>query len=135
MQPRAALILLTFVAPWLWVAMMLGGSGLVWLGVPIICGLPILLVIVGTARQQPPWWGLLAIWLLLTAGWLGIGWLSVATDLASPSPGEAFSVMVLLLLGLGLLPLILVGWLHARSFSDSGLTPEDMRRLRGEEES
>ena len=131
MQPRAALILLTVISPWLLVALAFGGAGLVWLGVPMICGMPILLIVVGTKGRQPPRGSLLALWLLLSGSWLGIGWLSVSTDLAHPSVGEAAAVMGLMLLGLGLLPLVLVGWIFARSFSTEGLSPSELRRLQG----
>jgi len=97
----------------------------------MICGMPILLIVVGTKGRQPPRGSLLALWLLLSGSWLGIGWLSVSTDLAHPSVGEAAAVMGLMLLGLGLLPLVLVGWIFARSVSTEGLSPSELRRLQG----
>lgn len=129
MLPKAALILLTFISPWLLLALMFGGAGLVWLGVPMICGLPILLIVLGTQGRLPPLWGLLALWMVLSGSWLGIGWLSVSTDLAQPSVGEAAAVMVLMLIGLGLVPLVLVGWVFARSFRNEGLSPKDLQSL------
>jgi len=131
MQPKAALILLTFISPWLLVALMFGGTGSVWLGVPMICGLPVLLMVLGTQGRRPPLWGLLALWMVLSGSWLGIGWLSMSTDLAQPSVGEAAAVIVLMLFGLGLVPMILVGWVFARSFRTEGLSPSDLQRLHG----
>lgn len=131
MRARAALILLTIASPGLLAAVMFGGAGLVWLGVPMICGLPILLIVIGDEGRQPPRGGLLALWLLLTGSWLGIAWLSVSTDLAHPSVGEAIAVMGLMLLGLGLVPILLVGWLFARSFRTEGLSPSELARLPG----
>jgi hypothetical protein len=131
MGTKAALYLLTLVSPWLLVTLMFGGVGLVWLGVPLICGLPMLLMVVGTQGRQPSIRALLAIWLLLSGSWLAIGWLSSSTDLAHPSVGEAATVMGLMLLGLGLLPLVLVGWIFARSFNAEGLAPDDLRQLQG----
>ncbi len=129
MLPKAALILLTVISPSLLVALMWGGAGLVWLGIPMICGLPILLIVVGTRR--PPLKALLTLWLLLSGSWLGIAWLSRATDLAHPSVGEATAVMGLMLLGLGVLPLVLVGWVFARSFSTEGLSTDQPKSLHG----
>ena len=130
MPPKAALILLTILSPWLMVALMFGGAGLIWLGLPMICALPILLIVVGTEGRRPPPQALLALWLLLSGSWLGIGWLSMSRDLSHPSVVEAAAVMGLMLLGLGLLPLVLVGWVYARSFSTEGLSPDDLKRLR-----
>lgn len=129
MLPKAALILLTVISPSLLVALMWGGAGLVWLGIPMICGLPILLIVVGTRR--PPLRALLALWLLLSGSWLGIAWLSRSTDLAHPSVGEATAVMGLMLLGLGVFPLVLVGWVFARSFSTEGLSTDRPKSLHG----
>ena len=130
MALKAALILLTLVSPLLLVILMFGGAGLVGLGVPMICGLPILLIVVGTQGRRPSYLALLSIWLLLSGSWLGIGWLSSATDLTHPSAGAATTVLGLMLLGLGLIPLVLVSWLFARSFTDKGLSPEALGRLR-----
>jgi len=130
MARQASLILLTLVSPWLLVVLMFGGAGSVWLGVPMICALPILLIVVGTDGLRPSVGALLGLWLLLTGSWLGLAWLSLSTDLSHPSVGEAGAVMGLMLLGLGLAPLVLVGWIFARSFSSAGLSPEDLERLR-----
>lgn len=130
MRRKTALVLLTLVSPWLLVTLMFGGVRLVALGVPVLCGLPLLLIVVGSRGRQPSIPALLSIWLLLSGSWLAIAWLSMSTDLAHPSLSEAAAVMGLMLLGLGLLPLVLVGWVFARSFSDEGLTPEDLQRLR-----
>lgn len=132
MVPKIALILLTLLSPWLLVGLMFGGAGLVWVGAPMICALPVLLIAVGTQGRRPPLGALLGIWLLLSGSWLAIGWLSSSSDLANPSPNEAGVVVALMLLGLGLAPLLWVGWLFARSFSDEGLSPEALQRLRQE---
>ena len=132
MRVRVALILLSLLAPGVLGSMMFGGAGLVWLGVPAICALPVLLVVMASTGRQPPLWGLLSIWTLLTGTWLAIGWLSMSTDLTQPSAGEAMAVMSLLLLGLGALPILLVGWLHGRFFDADGLSPEDLERWRDE---
>lgn len=124
MGPKAALILLTVVSPWLLVTLMYGGASLVWLGVPMICAVPILLIVIGTRSRQPPLRWLSAIWLLLSGSWWGIGWMSATLDLTRPSVGEAATLMTLMLVGLGLLPLVLVGWIFARSFDVENLSPD-----------
>lgn len=132
MGPKAALILLTVGSPVLLVLMIVGGPAVSWLGVPIVSGLPFLLILVGAREHSPPGWFLLSMWLLICGSWLALFWLSSHVDLARPTPGEAGLVLGLMLLGLGLIPLVLIGWVFARSFRSEGLSPEDLRRLAGE---
>jgi hypothetical protein len=129
MRARVALVLLTVLAPALLGLMMFGGRGLVWLGVPAICALPVLLILLGTPTRRPPLWGLLAVWVLLSVPWLAIGWLSSTRDLVRPEGEVAASVLGLMLFGVGLAPILLVGWLHARYFDDENLSPRALRRL------
>jgi len=131
MARQAALILLTLVSPLLLVILMFGGPGLVWLGAPMICAMPILLIVIGTEGRQPPSWSLLAIWLVLSGSWWGIGWMSSALDLANPSVGEAAALLALMLLGLGLFPLVLVGWIFARNFDVESTAPNQPTPNRG----
>ena len=130
MTPRAALILLSLVCPLLLVLLMVPDEMPVWLVAPLICGLPILLIFVGSGARQPPVSGLVVLWAMLTGSWLVLRWLSGATDLAHPAAAQASLVLGLMLLGLGLVPLALVGWLFGRWFSHDGLDPDDLERLR-----
>lgn len=130
MTPRAALILLSLVCPLLLVLLMVPGAVPVWLVAPGICGLPVLLIVVGSGMRQPSTSGLVALWMTLTGSWLFLRWLSGATDLTHPSAVQASLVLGVMLLGLGLVPLALVGWLFGRWFTDDRLGPEDLERLR-----
>lgn len=130
MRARAALVLLTLLAPGLLGSMMFGGAALVWFAAPAICALPVLLIGLATPKGQPPLWGLLAIWLLLSGSWLVLGWLSTTRDLAQPGPAEAWVVLGLMLVGLGLLPLLLIGGFYARYFDRDRVSPDALRQLR-----
>ena len=129
MRARVALVLLTLLAPALLVLMMFDGRGLVWLGVPAICALPVLIIALATPTGRPPLWGLLAIWMLLSVPWLVIGWMSATRGLARPQADVAGVVLGLMLCGVGLAPIGLIGWLHARYFDDRKVSPRALRRL------
>jgi hypothetical protein len=136
MARKAALILLTLVSPLLLVILMFGGPGLVWLGVPMICAIPVLLIVIGTGSRQPPSPFLMAIWFVLSGSWWGIGWMSSSLDLAHPSVGVAAAMLALMVVGLGLLPLVLVGWIFARTFDVEELasvehSPKSTRKASG----
>ena len=129
MRARVALVVLTLLAPALLGLMIFGGRGLVWLGVPAICALPVLIIVLATPTRRPPLSGLLAVWLLLSLPWLVIGWLSSTHELARPETDIALAVLALMLGGVGLAPIALIGWLHARYFDDRGVSPEALGRL------
>lgn len=134
MRTKTALFLLTVLSPWLLAVVMFGGSGPQLVAALCgISGLPLLLARIGTRGRGPSVAALLSIWLLLSVSWIGLGWLTSIAELAQPSVGEAAAVLALMVLGLGLCPLILVGWIFARFFQEEGLQPEDLERLRGEQ--
>lgn len=131
MKTTTALILLTLLSPLILAVLMYGGS--VWIVVGALsatCALPVLFAVVGTRGRGPSVAPLLSVWLLLSGSWVGIGWLTSVADLSQPSVGEAAAVLGLMTLGLGLLPLLVVGWIFAGSFESVGLEPEDLQRLR-----
>ena len=132
MGPKAALILLTVGSPVLLALMLVGGPAVVWLGVPIISGLPFLFILIGAGRDRPPGGYLWSMWILICGSWFGLFWLSSHVDLVRPTPLQAGLVVVLMLLGLGLVPLFLTAWVFARTFRSEGLAPEDLRRLSGD---
>ena len=130
MTPRAALVLLSLVCALLLVLLMVPEEMPVWLVAPLICGLPVLLIVVGSGTRQPPKSGLMVFWSILTGCWLFLRWLSVTLDLTHPSAALATGIVSVMLFGLGLVPLVLVGWLFGRWFTDDGLDPDDLARLR-----
>ena len=130
MTPRAALILLSLVCPLLLFLLVAPGTIAVWLVAPLVCGLPILLIVIGTGKRPPSAGGLAALWLILTGSWLTLLWFSGEADLAQATIAEASLVLGLMLLGLGLLPLALVGWLFARWFATDELDPAVLRTTR-----
>lgn len=130
MTPRAALILLSLVCPLLLILLVAPGTIAVWLVAPLVCGLPILLIVIGTGKRPPSTGGLAALWLILTGSWLALLWLSGEADLAQATIAEASLVLGLMLVGLGLLPLALVGWLFARWFATEELDPAVLRTTR-----
>lgn len=135
MGPKIALILLTLVSPLLLGVLMVGGPSVVWVGVPLLCALPLLLIVVGAGRSAPSSGSLLAIWILLCGSWFILFWLSAQVDLRQPTPDHAGLVLAVMLVGLGLAPLSLVAWIFARSFRDEGLAPEELARLSRREQS
>lgn len=130
MTPRAALLLLSLVCTLLLVLLMVPEEMPVWLVAPLISGLPVLLIVVGSGTRQPPTSGLAVLWVIPSGCWLFLRWLSVTTDLTHPSAALATGVVGVMLFGLGLVPLVLVGWLFGRWFTDDGLDPDDLSRLR-----
>ena len=92
MGPKTALVLLTALSPLLLTLLVLGGPLVVWLGAPLICALPVLLIVVATRGRGPAGLSLFGIWLLLAGSWVGLGWLSATRDLAHPSAAEALAV-------------------------------------------
>lgn len=130
MPSRAALILLTLICPLLLIVLTVPGAATVWAAAPLICALPVLLIFVTAGGPRPAAAGLWVVWTILTGTWIALGWITRSSALAQPTAVQASLVMALMLLGLGLVPLILLGWLYARSFSDDGLHPEDLRALR-----
>ena len=131
MTPRAALILLSLVCPLLLVLLVAPAAIPVWLVAPLVCGLPILLIVIGSGRRPPSTWGLIALWAILTGSWLVLLWLSGAADLAHATAAEASLVLGIMLLGLGLVPLMLVGWMFGHWFSTGESDLEDQRLTRG----
>jgi len=133
MAKKPALVLLTVISPLLLATLASDAALAVGLSVPLICALPVLLMVVGTGDRRPPGWTLLTLWLVLTSIWLTLLWLSAFWDLSHPSAGEATVVLVLMFVGLGLLPLVLVGWTFWRWFSSQVPSTGDLRGLRGGE--
>lgn len=130
MTPRAALVLLSLVCALLLVLLMVPEEMPVWLVAPLISGIPVLLIIVGSGTRQPPTSGLAVLWVIPTGCWLFLRRLSETTDLTHPSAALATGVVSVMLFGLGLVPLLLVGWLFGRWFTEDGLDPDDLARLR-----
>lgn len=130
MTPRAALILLSLVCPVLLFLLVAPGTMAVWLIAPLVCGLPVLLIVVGSGRRPPSAIGLAALWMILTVSWLGLLWMSEEADLTQASVAEASLVLGLMLVGLGLLPLTLVGWLFARWFAAEQVEPIESHTTR-----
>lgn len=128
MSKSHALILLTLISPSVLLAMVVDLGVLHWLAAPLICALPVLLILV--AEPQPRRWGLLVLWVMLTGSWLGLLWLSSTRHLEQPSVGDVKLVLALMLVGLGVVPMILMAWLYARNFLSRGLTPQDLQRLK-----
>jgi len=130
MRKSYALILLTIISPSVLLAMMVDVVALHWLAAPLICALPVLLIVVAVGEPQRRHWGLLVLWMVLTGSWLGLLWLSSTRPFEQPSVGDVKQVLALMLVGLGVVPMILTAWLYARDFLSRGLTPEDLQRLR-----
>ena len=112
-RSRVALVLLTLVCPLLLLSSFLEAP-VSWLAAPLICALPILLIMVGAGSRQPDGRWMLIVWLLLTGSWLALLWLSHAGDLTRPAVSEAWLVVAIMLAGLGLGPLLLTGWIFLR---------------------
>lgn len=130
MRKSLALILLTVVSPTLLLAMLVDMVCLRWLVAPMICALPVLLIAVAAKKTGRRPWGLWVLWLLLAGSWSGLLWLSSSRSFEHPSVEDVKQVLVLMLVGLGLMPLALTAWLYARDFLAAGLTPDELRRLR-----
>lgn len=130
MTPRAALILLSLVCPFLLFLLVAPGTMAVWLIAPLVCGLPVLLIVVGSGRRPPSAVGLAALWMVLTVSWLGLLWMSEEADLTQASVAEASLVLGLMLFGLGLIPLTLVGWLFVRWFATEQVEPNELQPTR-----
>ena len=111
------------------VALAVDVAALHWLAAPLICSLPVLLIVVAEGPRHRPW-GLWVLWAVLTASWLGLLWLSSTRDWEQPSPEDIGRVLALMLVGLGLTPMALMAWLYARGFLSRGLRPDDLRQLR-----
>jgi hypothetical protein len=130
MRKSYALILLTVISPCVLLAMMVDVVALHWFAAPLICALPVLLIVVATGESAGRHWGLLVLWVVLTGSWLGLLWLSSTRSFEQPAEGDIMRVLVLMLVGLGVVPLVLTAWLYARDFLSRGLTAEDLQRLR-----
>ena len=93
-------------------------GSLFWMLIPVLCALPVLLLAIGH-DSRPVSKGLsLGLWLLLSGGWLLIWRLSRGASY-HPQAGEAGLIVLILLLGLGLVPLLIVGIAHARAYRAS----------------
>lgn len=114
MGSRPALALLTVLAPLLLVGLALDLSTWFWVTIPILCAMPVLLMAIAGGPGKPSSGFLVLLWLLLSGAWLSLWWLGRAVDLQRPHPDHAALVLVVMLVGLGLLPLLLVGLEHAR---------------------
>ena len=123
MTCRAALILLSVACPLLLWLLAVPGAASVWSVAPLVCALPILLIVISAGRRRPGAGGLLMLWLELTGTWIFLGMLAERADLAHPTPDQALLVVTTMLLGLGVLPLVLISWLFRRwdaRYSSSG---------------
>jgi hypothetical protein len=129
MRKQLALIVLSVCSPMILVATAIDLAALEWIAAVLVPVLPV--VLIAAASPEPSARSLCLLGLLLSGSWLGLLGLSATRDLAQPGVGEVGVVLALMLGGLGVGPLLLVAWLHARSFSTRGLAPDDLARLRG----
>ena len=116
MAAKAALASLTVLSPLLLIGLALDLSSNFWIVIPGVCAVPVLLIAIGSRAGEVTRLFLMALWLLLSGGWLALWWLSSRVDLGQPRLSEAALVMLLMLVGLGLIPLLLVGLVFARGF-------------------
>ena len=116
MPRRVALILLSLICPLLLLLLAAPAAASAWLAAPLVCAVPVLLMLIGWDRYHPSLWVLPLLWSVLSGSWLVLRWLSMTRDLSQPSAPDALLVLVVMLFGLGLVPLVSIGILYGRWF-------------------
>jgi len=114
---KAALASLTLLSPLLLIGLAVDLSTRFWIVIPAVCAVPILLIAIGARTREVSRLVLVALWLLLSCGWLELWWLSSRADLVQPRFVDAAAVLLIMLVGLGLVPLLVVGLAFARGFA------------------
>lgn len=115
-----------------------GSGGVLAIGVTIllVSAMPVVLILLasGPRLSRRLLGALLVLWLLLAGSFLGLLWVSGADGAAVRFAGKPLS-LVLLLVGLGVAPLVVVSWAYVATFDEMGVSDSDLERLRRHAES